>query len=196
MRNCQFWTCLATCVPNLSTGKQCLHLCLEERRGQTRVRNRIGQSRPDSGLDLSHFQAKVFTTLYAVPSSRGRTSNRSVQFSIQAQLLHINVVHINVKRFRGGLVFKAHRLVYHSTLGLRVIKKKKTSSRGVVDAFGSALAAAPRRSRTFDHPLFSVTPPYIAHCMWACGAKSEWSLFFLSLSPLSLASLHRAPQST
>jgi len=38
-----------------------------------------------------------------------------------------------VKRFRGGLVFKAHRLLYHSTLGLRVIKKKKgcgsTSSR-------------------------------------------------------------------
>jgi len=25
---------------------------------------------------------------------------------------------------RGGLVFKAHRLVYHSTLGLSVIKKK------------------------------------------------------------------------
>ena len=31
----------------------------------------------------------------------------------------------NVKRFRGGLVFKAHRLLYHSTLGLRVIKTKK-----------------------------------------------------------------------
>ena len=31
----------------------------------------------------------------------------------------------NVKRFRGGLVCKAHRRVYHSTLGLRVIKKKK-----------------------------------------------------------------------
>ena len=28
-------------------------------------------------------------------------------------------------RFRCGLVFKAHRLVNHSTLGLRVIKKKK-----------------------------------------------------------------------
>ena len=26
---------------------------------------------------------------------------------------------------RGGLVFKAHRLLYHSTLDLRVIKKKK-----------------------------------------------------------------------
>jgi len=31
----------------------------------------------------------------------------------------------NVKRFRGGLVFKAHRLLYHSILGSRVIKKKK-----------------------------------------------------------------------
>jgi len=30
-----------------------------------------------------------------------------------------------VQRFRGGLVFKADRLVCHSTLGLRVIKKKK-----------------------------------------------------------------------
>jgi len=29
------------------------------------------------------------------------------------------------KRFRGGLVFNSHRLVYHSTLGLRVIKKKE-----------------------------------------------------------------------
>jgi len=31
----------------------------------------------------------------------------------------------DVKRFRGGLVCKAQRLVYHSALGLRVIKKKK-----------------------------------------------------------------------
>jgi len=31
----------------------------------------------------------------------------------------------NVQRFRGGLVFKAHRLLYHSTLDVRVIKKKK-----------------------------------------------------------------------
>jgi hypothetical protein len=30
-----------------------------------------------------------------------------------------------VQRFRGGLVFKAHRLSCHSTLGFRVIKKKK-----------------------------------------------------------------------
>jgi len=31
----------------------------------------------------------------------------------------------NLKRFRVGLVVKTHRLVYHSTLGWRVIKKKK-----------------------------------------------------------------------
>ena len=37
----------------------------------------------------------------------------------------------NVKRFRGGLVFEAHRLLYHSTLGLRVIKKKQ-KIRGVL----------------------------------------------------------------
>ena len=30
-----------------------------------------------------------------------------------------------MKRFRGGLVVKAHRLVCHSTLGCGVIKKKK-----------------------------------------------------------------------
>jgi hypothetical protein len=35
--------------------------------------------------------------------------------------------YINVQRFRGGLVFQAHGLVYHSTLGLRVIKKKKNT---------------------------------------------------------------------
>ena len=39
---------------------------------------------------------------------------------IQVQLLDRNVMW-----FRGGLVFKAHRLLYHSTLGSRVIKKKK-----------------------------------------------------------------------
>ena len=44
-------------------------------------------------------------------------------FLIEEQLLRRNV-----KQFRGGLVFKAHRLVYLSTLGWRVIKKKKKKS--------------------------------------------------------------------
>jgi len=38
-----------------------------------------------------------------------------------------------MQRFRGGLVFKAHRLVYHSTLGLKVIKKNKKGGTAVVD---------------------------------------------------------------
>ena len=44
-----------------------------------------------------------------------------------------------VKRFRGGLVFKAHRPLYHSTLSSRVIKKKKKnhqpSERGQIALF-------------------------------------------------------------
>ena len=39
------------------------------------------------------------------------------KFSISGYLLRRNV-----QRFRGGLVFKAHRLAYHSTLGSRVTK--------------------------------------------------------------------------
>ena len=56
--------------------------------------------------------------------SRGLVSNRQssqlAESSIQEQLPRKNV-----KRFRGGLGLEVHRLVYHSTLGWRVIKKKK-----------------------------------------------------------------------
>ena len=45
-----------------------------------------------------------------------------------------------MKRFRGGLVFKAHRLVYHSTLGLKVkTKKKKIGGFEVWEVQGSEL---------------------------------------------------------
>ena len=47
-----------------------------------------------------------------------------VQFSIYEQLFCRNV-----KRFRGGLAFKGHRLLYHSIQGWRVIKKKKKKIR-------------------------------------------------------------------
>ena len=36
----------------------------------------------------------------------------------------------NIQRFRGGLVFKAHSLVHHSTLGLSVIKKRRRVPHG------------------------------------------------------------------
>jgi len=42
------------------------------------------------------------------------------------------VLHKNMQRFRGGLVFKAHRLLYHSCLGLRVIKHESLYNLQVV----------------------------------------------------------------
>ena len=51
-------------------------------------------------------------------------------------------------RFRGGLVFKAHRLLYHSTLGLRVIKKKDEGhGRGGTYHFSSAGPSSSSRAR-------------------------------------------------
>jgi len=46
--------------------------------------------------------------------------NLMVQFSISEQMLSRNV-----ERFREGLVFQAQRLLRHSSLGSRVIKKKR-----------------------------------------------------------------------
>jgi hypothetical protein len=50
----------------------------------------------------------------------------------------------NVKRFRGGLVFTADILLYHSTLGLRAIKKDLCRS-----AIAASVAAS---SRSAQHP--------------------------------------------
>ena len=50
---------------------------------------------------------------------------RCTKFSIQDQLFRRNV-----KQLRGGLVSKAHRLLFHSTLGSRIIKKKKNLGAG------------------------------------------------------------------
>ena len=59
----------------------------------------------------------------------------------------------NVKRFRGGLVFKAHRLLHHSTLGSRVITKRKkyaltvaAPARKISDHFEPSLDALSLRS--------------------------------------------------
>jgi len=60
-----------------------------------------------------------------------------------------------VQRFRGGLVFKAHRLFHHSILGLRVKQKKKKAGRrrsnhsetgSRIHFFFFTLVTGPRRS--------------------------------------------------
>ena len=38
-----------------------------------------------------------------------------------------------MKRFRGGLVIKAHTLAFHSTLGLRVIKQRRRRRQRVAE---------------------------------------------------------------
>jgi len=45
---------------------------------------------------------------------------------------------VGVQRFRGGLVFKAHRLLYNSTLGLRVIMKEKKGPWNLWAAWGAS----------------------------------------------------------
>ena len=51
----------------------------------------------------------------------------------------------NVERFRGGLVFEAHRLLYHSTLGSRVIKEKKKNPDPDIRNLGSERKPRPER---------------------------------------------------
>ena len=63
----------------------------------------------------------------------------------------------NAKRFRGGLVFKAHRLLHHSTLGLRVKKKKK----GCVETD----AGLPKRGKSLS-----------CTSGWECNAGSDQDL--------------------
>jgi len=43
------------------------------------------------------------------------------------------LLYSNVQWFRGGFVFKARRLLHHSTLGLRAITKKKKFKFQVAD---------------------------------------------------------------
>ena len=60
---------------------------------------------------------------------------------------------MDVQRFRGGLVFKAHRLLYHSTQGLRVITKKKKSPPAKTRCLTPAQSPTPAalRSRRGSH---------------------------------------------
>jgi hypothetical protein len=55
-------------------------------------------------------------------------------------------LYINVQRFWGGLVLKAHRLLYCSTLGSRVKNKKKTLERKVPGRDPQQPWRAPRSS--------------------------------------------------
>ena len=74
-------------------------------------------------IDFQNFNLNPFSSVISTESC---SDEQRYQFSIEEQLPRRNV-----KRFRGGLVFKAHRLLHHSTLGLRVINNKEEKSRGL-----------------------------------------------------------------
>ena len=69
----------------------------------------------------------------------------------------MQLLYINVQRFRGGLVFKAHRLWYHSTPGLKLIKKKKSTGtkreKGLVPQAYASGAPDPSPVRTIERVL-------------------------------------------
>jgi len=68
-----------------------------------------------AGLGL---RVSVFGSGFRVPGSGSRLGN-----SLGGRVTSSLVRDAFGQRFRGGLIFKAHRLMYHSTLRLRVIKK-------------------------------------------------------------------------
>ena len=77
--------------------------------------------------------------------------SRTAQFPIQGQLLRRKV-----KRFQGGLMFKAHRLVYHSNLGWRVMNDNKLKrSRTLRRLQGPRKALRGGISGAFLEPLVS-----------------------------------------
>ena len=74
-----------------------------------------------------------------------------------------------VKRFRGGLVFEAHRLLYHSTLGSRVNKKKRRHT------------SQTRRTRvTFSRIASAVMRPTSCHAVRGLGL-GVWGFVFCVL---------------
>ena len=78
-----------------------------------------------------------------------------------------------MERFRGGLVFKAHRLLFHSALGSRVIKKK---------------VMVTARDDSGDNRL-RAPATYSSSCSCPCSCSSSCSSSFSSSCALFLSSL-------
>ena len=81
----------------------------------------------------------------------------------------------NVQRSRGGLVFKAHRLLYSSTLGLRVTKRKKNRGRPSRFVKSKCAAAHPNIFKvvTFIQSLLLFSPK--AGLFWFERAIFLWT---------------------
>ena len=85
---------------------------------------------PGSGIQDPGFVCRVAGSGFRLSGFESQVDGLTMMFRV-AGLLREQLLRRSVKRFRGGLVFKAHSLLYHSTLGSKVIKKKKLWALGV-----------------------------------------------------------------
>ena len=89
-------------------------------------RRRVGCSLRQRSQHVSLPRGFLLFVLGIVYFCRDCVAEVDVDFRWTDKLGHAILTRWPVERwFRGGLVFKAHRLVYLSTLGLRVLKKTK-----------------------------------------------------------------------
>ena len=84
------------------------------------TRNPKTEHRKEKG-EILNFHRQTMDPYPATPNRKPQTTNHKPQ---NPKPETARLLHRNVQRFRGGLVFKAHRLLCHSALGWRVIKKK------------------------------------------------------------------------
>jgi len=86
------------------------------------VRAHIRQSRSDAGLG---FQVKALKTCYGVPSSLGKGARRTRGFRVRySSQFENNYFTEMCSGSEAGSYLRLIDFVYHSTLGLRVIKKE------------------------------------------------------------------------
>ena len=80
-----------------------------------------------SGCSVQGSGCRVQDSGFRVQGSGWRASRSLVAAQETVPMISIQEQPLsrNFERFRGGLVFEAHRLVYHSTPGSRVTKTKK-----------------------------------------------------------------------
>ena len=109
--------CVRVCVCVCVCACVCVCVCICERKKQCAC---VSDSESERAREVRRLDESVsvsrFTCRHARPAGErrpvGRELYRTVQFTIREQLLRSNE-----KQFQGGLVFKARRLLYHSTLG-------------------------------------------------------------------------------
>ena len=89
--------------------------------------------------------------------------------TVQEQLLSRNV-----ERFRAGLVLKAHKLLCHSTLGMRVIKRKERGFEDLGSWFCGSSNRCPPRHKSRVERLKAKVEPLSTQVTMNCRDLGSW----------------------